>query len=247
MQLVPGAPQLLPEVPGWQVPTESQQPVGQVVALQMAATHTFIWQVPEPQDWHVTPFFPQASVLVPPRHTPFWQQPPEHVVASHRRSQTWLVQVVAHCEQATPPVPHAPASVPAVHTPLKQQPEGQVVESQVLTHTPASASQVPAPHDRQPRPPMPHARLSRPPPQLAPEQQPRGQFEGLQGEVVQVPAVQAVPPQSRQARPPTPQDADELPVRQRPPMQQPEHEAAVHWQSPRRHSTPGAQAGPLPH
>lgn len=94
---------------------------------------------------------------------------------------------------------------------------------------------------------MPHARLSTPPRHVEPEQQPWKQFDGLQAEVVQVPAVQAVPPQSRQARPPVPQDADELPVRQRAPMQHPEHEAAVHWQSPRRHSTPGSQAAPAPH
>ena len=246
VQAAPPPPQLLAVVPGWQTPVASQQPLGQEAALH-ALTQAFIRQVPVPHDSQVMPPLPHAVSLCPPTHTPPWQQPLAQVVASQSTSQTWFVHVmpVAHWLQATPPVPHAAGSVPVTHTPARQQPLGQVVGSQVSTHAPASHP--PRPQDRQPIAPVPHESASRPARHCEPEQQPLAQLVALQAEVVQLPALHALPRQSRQARPPVPHDADESPVRQRPPMQQPAHEAAVHWQRPRRHSTPGSHAGPVPH
>lgn len=114
-----------------------------------------------------------------------------------------------------------------------------------MTHAPAS--QDPRPHEMQPIALTPQAESSVPPRQRDPSQQP-AQLVALHAEVVQVSLVHALPRQSRQARPPSPHDCEVSPGRHRPPMQQPDgQEAAVHWQRPRRHSTPGSHAGPVPH
>ena len=87
-QLAPPPPQLLGEVPGWQVPLESQHPLRQVALLHGGAAHVFCRQLPAPQLSHEMPPVPHARSVLPLRHTPLWQQPVGQVVASHLFSQT---------------------------------------------------------------------------------------------------------------------------------------------------------------
>jgi hypothetical protein len=148
----PPLPQLLGEVPGWQTPSASQQPLGQVAALH-CVTQAFCMQLPRPQLRQAMPPLPHAASLVPLRHTPPWQQPFAQFEGPHASSHCWSVQVVLHIEHATPPRPHASGSVPATQTPFWQQPPGHVCGLQVPSHAPASHE--PAPHETQAMAPRP--------------------------------------------------------------------------------------------
>jgi hypothetical protein len=75
VQAAPPPPQLLAEVPGWHCPVASQQPLGQLLALHALTQVLCGEHEPALQDSQVTPFFPQAVPLLPPRHTPLWQHP----------------------------------------------------------------------------------------------------------------------------------------------------------------------------
>jgi hypothetical protein len=78
LHAAPPEPQLLMDSAVWQVPVESQHPVGQLAAVQppeaaqiCCAEHV----CDEPQSWHVTPPLPQALDDVPATHVPALQQP----------------------------------------------------------------------------------------------------------------------------------------------------------------------------
>jgi hypothetical protein len=82
-QATPPEPQLLMDSAVWQVPVESQQPSGQLVALQppelaqiCCVEHVCV----EPQSWHVTPPLPQALDAVPATQIPALQQPSGQLV-----------------------------------------------------------------------------------------------------------------------------------------------------------------------
>jgi hypothetical protein len=79
LHAAPPEPQLLMDSAVWQVPVESQHPVGQLVAVQppeFAAQICCAEHVcDEPQSWHVTPPLPQALDDVPATHVPALQQP----------------------------------------------------------------------------------------------------------------------------------------------------------------------------
>ena len=129
----PPAPHAELEVPGMQT-SPWQQPLGQVVLLQVA-THEVplhVWLVP--QLVHVAPPVPQAALMVPAWQTLPWQQPPGQVVTLQLEVerhcvplQLWPLPQVMH---TPPPVPHALVAVPGWHTFSAQQPVGQVVALQ---------------------------------------------------------------------------------------------------------------------
>jgi hypothetical protein len=126
--------------------------VTQVPALQV---------VPAPQAMQAAPAVPHAVFWLPARHTPFWQHPVGHVVASQPWLQRWLTHVVVHVAHAPPPVPHAPAASPARQTPPWQHPVGHVCALHVPAHTPPSPHE-PTPHDSHAAPPVPQAVALRP-------------------------------------------------------------------------------------
>ncbi|HCF58916.1 MAG TPA: hypothetical protein DFS52_13105, partial [Myxococcales bacterium] len=83
-QAAPAAPQAAAVLPGWQVPEESQQPSGQVVASQLEG-----WQEPPLQTFPLSqpmqaaPAPPQAAAVLPGWQVPEEsQQPSGQVVAS---------------------------------------------------------------------------------------------------------------------------------------------------------------------
>ncbi len=245
-QALPPVPQVV-VVEGRQV-SPSQQPVGQVAALQLAvATHTppSAEQVePAPHAAQLRPPTPQAVVLVPVWQTPETQQP-EQFAGPHGSMHAWLEHVVAQLEQATPPLPHASALVPLRHTPPWQHPVGQVVESQLPLHEPPS--QLPTPHASHAAPPAPQVRFDCAVTQVAPTQHPPGQVVALQAEETHCPPLHAVPPQSAQARPPTPHVVGDWVITHWFPRQHPPgHDDGVHWQVCERHSWPALQLAPLP-
>ena len=111
----PPAPQLLGEVPSWQIPCASQQPFGHVVELH-AVTQDLCWQLPLAQVWHSAPPVPHAVFWLPPRQTPFWQQPAQFD-GPHASSHVPASQVLVHVEHAVPPVPQVNRSVPGTQMP----------------------------------------------------------------------------------------------------------------------------------
>ncbi len=130
-------------MPGWQVPVESQHPVGHVVALQLGATQAPPVQAsPDGQTVHALPPVPHAIVLVPVSQKPSESQQPLgqlealHVVPMH--APPVQVSPVGHGRQALPPVPHAVLLVPDSQFPRESQhPFGQVDALQVVpTHAP---------------------------------------------------------------------------------------------------------------
>jgi hypothetical protein len=58
-----------------QVPSDLQQPVGQLAELQGAAQRVPLHEVPPVHCWQVPPLPPQAESLVPATHEPLEQQP----------------------------------------------------------------------------------------------------------------------------------------------------------------------------
>ena len=127
--LVQGAPPLpqAPEVlPGWQAPLLSQQPFGQMVALQV----TVDWHEPVLQTWfapqtaQTPPPVPQACSLVPCTQLQLAaQHPVGHVLALHWTLVHFFV-VAGHCWPAPqgthwmPPVPQTAGLSPGMHAPL---------------------------------------------------------------------------------------------------------------------------------
>lgn len=137
----PPLPQAVFVVPGWQVPPESQQPLGQLAALQVCgrSLHTLLWQAcatgVEAQTAQAPPPVPQAVCVLPGWQFPLLsQQPVGHVDGLHvMLTHVWLWHCcpVPQVAQAAPPLPQAPAFVPATHAPPLQHPLGQVVALQV--------------------------------------------------------------------------------------------------------------------
>jgi hypothetical protein len=169
LQRAPPEPQAAIAVPGWQAPLTSQQPMGQVAALQLPARHA--WPVHTCPGWqatHEAPPVPHAVTRLPGWQTPeASQQPVPQVAALHgaltqvRLEQTWVVPQAT--QVAPPPPPQAPLVVPAWHWPAaSQQPFGQLTASQAapahawLTHVCAP------PHATHGPPPPPHAPLAVP-------------------------------------------------------------------------------------
>ncbi len=157
-------------------------------------------QVPESE--HVSDVMPQSTHATPPlphapgvgvTHTPAWQQPFGHDVASQLQTppeQTWPAghagplpqpQVPPSHESAVlPQLWHAPPAVPqadavggVVQVEPEQQPYGQLVPSHPL-HTPAEQVSLPGQLVHM-APPEPHALGSLPGSHVVPEQHPVGQ------------------------------------------------------------------------
>ncbi len=103
-------PQAAAEVALWQT-LFAQQPVAQVVALQVVAVEAR--QVPAVQVWplehvlHVKPLAPHALGDVPARHTPFEQHPLPQVVASHAAADEPQEGATALIRPSTAPRPKA--------------------------------------------------------------------------------------------------------------------------------------------
>jgi hypothetical protein len=147
LQVSPGghathaAPPLPQEVvlsPDWQVPVASQQPVGQVEALQGGSWQAPALQLsPVGQSAHNAPPVPQALVLVPASQNPRTSQHPiGHVIGPHAtptQAPARQESPGGHGRHAPPPVPHAEVLVPDSHLPkLSQHPVGQLVELHVV-------------------------------------------------------------------------------------------------------------------
>jgi hypothetical protein len=176
----------------------SQQPAGQVAAVQVVVTfwQPWFWQAwPEPQTWQAPPPLPQVCSVVPGTQAPAAvQQPFGQVAVPHwKLSQTFCA---LHClpvpqsTQAIPPVPQAAEFVPGMQTPLMQQPVGQVVASQgFLMQTPALQTWSAPEQVEQVAPFAPHAVVVSPGMHWLFWQQPVGQLLGPQVGVslVQVP------------------------------------------------------------
>lgn len=111
----------------------SQQPLGHVVASQLAVagTHERPLQRSVPSHTsHAAPPVPHALDAVPTWQTPSLQQPVGQVVALQVEGGSQRAPV--HCSaplqtsQVRPPVPQAPVLAPPTHTPALQQPSGHV-------------------------------------------------------------------------------------------------------------------------
>ena len=138
IHVAPFVPQALLLVPSWHWPLESQQPLGQEVALQ-TFVHTWFWQAcPAPQLVHAAPSVPQALLLVPSWHWPRESQQPlgqEVALQTFGVVHTWFWQVCPWLQSvhAAPPFPQAPRIVPGWHVPREsQQPLGQELALQTL-------------------------------------------------------------------------------------------------------------------
>jgi hypothetical protein len=145
LQGLPPVPQALLVFPAAQLPWLSQQPLGQLLALQveLVGVHTWFLQASLlPQVLQAPPPVPQAASLVPGTQAPWAvQHPLAQVVASQVTDlHCWFSQMPgAQSWQVLPPVPQAPELVPGRHAPLKQHPLAQVSGPQGLAlHAPAT-------------------------------------------------------------------------------------------------------------
>jgi hypothetical protein len=146
-QLPPNCPHALSRKPGSHCPPESQHPAqfegvhdgggGDMGAHTNPVPAKSVQSRPVLlQFWQTFPFDPQATGLLPPRHTLPWQQPghvdgeqtklvplQERVVALQVVTGPWVVQ----SRQSAPPVPQAVSAVPPRHLPCAavQHPVGQ--------------------------------------------------------------------------------------------------------------------------
>jgi hypothetical protein len=122
----PPVPQSALAVPGWQLPLVSQQPAGQVVALQ---PHTpLMHSAPVAHAMQAAPPTPHSVFNVPATQDVPSQQPVVQFVQSP--AHCWLVHSLPalHATQAAPPLPHFGAAVPGWQVPLaSQQPVGQLL------------------------------------------------------------------------------------------------------------------------
>jgi hypothetical protein len=88
-----------------------QHPLGQLIGLQLVATHWPPAQTwPMPQAAHCRPFTPHCVCVFPGKQKSPWQQPLGQVFESQNDTpvQTPLEQVEfgGHAAQAPPPTPH---------------------------------------------------------------------------------------------------------------------------------------------
>jgi hypothetical protein len=222
---VPHANMLLP---GSQFPRPSQQPFGQLEALQVIPWQEPALQLsPGGQGMHARPSLPQDVVLLPGSQIPAaLQQPVGHVAELHG----WISQMPprqrssgGHAAQALPPLPQAVGLVPGSQNPRgSQQPVGHVEAlHDGPTHTPPEQESAGGQGKHAP-PPFPHAVVLVPDSQI-PElsQQPVGQLVGLQVTPWQAPALQVSPGgQGVQASPPLPHEPVLVPDSQIPAVSQ---------------------------
>jgi hypothetical protein len=211
-------------VPDSQLPRLSQQPLGQLMLLQVIP-----WQEPALQlspgghGMHALPPLPHDPGVLPGSHTPApLQQPVGHVEALHGiGSQAPPAQRSpgGHVEHALPPVPHALVLLPDSQKPRpSQQPVGQVEALQVgPTHAPPEQESIGG-HGRQAPPPVPHAVRLVPDWQIPKlSQQPFGQVDGLHVAPSHAPALQLSPGgQDLHASPSLPHEAVLVPDSQAP-------------------------------
>jgi hypothetical protein len=167
-----------------------QQPLGQVLALQVAGLLQVplsqVW--PDAQAWHAPPAFPHAATSVPGLQVLPAQQP---VQVAGEQSVVQLpceqLSPTAHFLHARPPLPQALVLVPLLHWSPSQQP---LHELDVQVHLPLTQLWLEA-QGRQIAPPTPQAWIVFPGLHLPPaSQQPPGQLWALQvcGIVAQLPA-----------------------------------------------------------
>ncbi len=228
-----------------------QQPVGQVVALHVAAHSVPLHAWLPLHVAHALPPAPHAAPAVPAWHTLPWQHPVGQVVALHAKAhwpavQAWFVE---HAPHAFPPAPHAAVEVPGWHTLPWQHPPGHVVALQVdgVTHWPAVQAWF-VEHVLQAFPLAPHAAVAFPGWHTLPWQHPSGHVVALQVDgVTQRPVLQVCPPPHAVHAPPAAPHAEvEAPGWHTLPWQHPsghvvalQVEAVVHCPLP--------HACPLPH
>jgi hypothetical protein len=250
-------------VPDSQIPRLSQQPFGQLVALQVVPWHDpALQESPEGHTAQALPPLPHAVVLVPDSQAPAASQHPVgHVITLHGLG--WHappVQTSAEGQavHASPPRPHAPVLVPDSQKPkASQQPVGHVVGSQTTPlHTPAE-QESPGGQGKHAWPPVPHADVLLPFSQRPkPSQQPDGQVAALHVVPWHEPIVHVSPVgHATHVLPPLPHEVVLPPDSQIAPLQHPVGQvAALHgigWQLPPLHVSSGGHTvhalPPRPH
>jgi hypothetical protein len=226
----PLLPQSVLDVPAWQLPLASQQPVGQLVASHTHAPFTHSCPVA-----HVAqspPVVPQLALVLPVSQVVPLQHPVAQSAGPQNTTQLWPEHssVAPHATQAAPPAPHAPLAVPSWQLEVtSQQPVEQLFASQ--THRPATHSW-PLLQATQAAPPVPHTVLAAPPWQLPDaSQQPLAQlFASHWHRPPVAPATHSCPPgHATQAAPLAPQTPVAVPV----------------WQLPDASQQPSGQLVPL--
>lgn len=230
----PPAPHAETVVPGKHT-SPWQQPLRQVVLLQVATHEVPLHAWLLPQLVHVAPPVPQAALIVPAWQTFPWQQPPGQVVTLQLEVETHCVPLqlcpLPQLLHTPPPVPHALVAVPGWHTFSAQQPVGQFSKLQVEPPAQSPPLQVcPAPHALQVSPPAPQVVVVRPVSQRLPLQQP-WQLPGLQVLPAHRLSVHA-PLHALQVWPPLPHDEAWLPTWQMPFAQQPAQVCGPHELAP---------------
>jgi hypothetical protein len=224
---VPQAPVLVPDS---QKPNLSQQPMGQVAALQVVPVHApAVQESPGGQGTHESPPLPHAEVLVPDSHIPkLSQHPVPQLIGLHvtpRHAPMKHASPGGHAVHATPPLPHAVELLPDWQTPAEsQQPAGHVDALHVGTLHAPPLQLSPDGHDVQASPAVPHALVLVPDSQKPnASQHPFGQVAGPHEGPLHAPAVQESPGgHGKQALPPVPHAEVVVPDSQFPkPSQQP--------------------------
>jgi hypothetical protein len=262
-QALPPVPQADVLVPDSQLPELSQQPVGQLVALQvMPMQDPDVHVSPGGHGSQVSPPLPHDIVVSPASQRPAPSQHPVGQVAA-LQGGGWHVPALqlspgGHAVHAIPPLPHSFVVVPPSQKPsASQQPDGHVAGSHVgPLHTPAEQESAGG-HGRQALPPVPQAEVLVPDSQSPePSQQPEGQLMALQVVPWQEPAMHVSPGgQASQAVPPLPHDVELVPDSQSGPLQQPAGQVdalqSMAWQLPPRQTSPSGHARqalpPVPH
>jgi hypothetical protein len=104
-----------------QVPFE-QHPSAQLVELHPALWQLWLLHVCEgPHAPHAVPPVPQAALVFPATHCPFWQQPygqVEGLQGPAVRHSPPMQAPPPHSRHCRPPAPHAVSAVPPWHTPF---------------------------------------------------------------------------------------------------------------------------------
>jgi hypothetical protein len=218
---VPHAPVL---VPVSQKPSLSQQPMGQLAALQVVPVHApAVHESPGGHGTHESPPLPHAEVLVPDSHFPKLSQHPvpqlTGLQVTPKQAPMKHASPGGHAVHATPPLPHAVELLPVWQTPVEsQQPVGHVDALHVVTLHAPPLQLSPTGHDVQALPPVPHAVVLVPDSQKPrASQHPFGQVAGLHEGPLQTPAAQVSPGgHGKQAPPPVPHAMVVIPDSQTP-------------------------------
>jgi hypothetical protein len=222
--VAPPVPQNAVVVPASQIPVLSQQPVGQLAALQGGGLQVPALHVsPVGHAVHVAPPVPHALELDPVSQKPsVSQHPVGHVMALHAtptHAPARHASPGGHGSHGKPPAPQAEVLVPASHLPaLSQQPVMHVRGLHVRPSQAPVRQASPVGQASHACPPLPQAVVLVPGWHVPdPSQHPVGHVETLHGVVVQVPPLHVSPVgQDVHALPPVPQAEVLVPVSQKP-------------------------------